>query len=73
MNAGWWLLPPPKVHATIQRDHPVNRILRDINKEVTTRSRVTNFWEHYLSVFSIEPLKVEEVLKDPDWVMAMQE
>jgi hypothetical protein len=26
-----------------------------------------------LSVFSIEPLKVEEVLKDPGWVMAMQE
>jgi hypothetical protein len=73
MNAGWWLLPLPQVHATIQRDHPVNHILRDINKEVTTRSRVANFWENYLSVFSIEPLKVEEVLKDPGWVMAMQE
>jgi hypothetical protein len=26
-----------------------------------------------LSILSIEPLKVEEVLKGPDWVMAMQE
>jgi hypothetical protein len=30
--------PHPRVHQAIQRDHPVNSILGDINKGVTTRS-----------------------------------
>jgi hypothetical protein len=32
--------PHPRVHQAIQRDHPVNSILGDIHKGVTTRSRV---------------------------------
>jgi hypothetical protein len=35
--------PHPRVHQTIQRDHPVNSILGDIHNGVTTRSRVTHF------------------------------
>jgi hypothetical protein len=31
-------LPHPRVHQAIQRDHPVNSILGDIHKGVTTRS-----------------------------------
>jgi hypothetical protein len=38
--------PHPRVHQAIQRDHPVNSILGDIHKGVTTRSRVTHFCEH---------------------------
>jgi hypothetical protein len=57
----------------IQRDHPVNTILGDIHKGVTTRSRVSHFCEHYSFVSSIEPHRVEEALQDSDWVMAMQE
>jgi hypothetical protein len=30
--------PHPRVHQSIQRDHPVNSILGDIHKGVTTRS-----------------------------------
>jgi hypothetical protein len=30
--------PNPRVHQAIQRDHPMNSILGDIHKEVTTRS-----------------------------------
>jgi hypothetical protein len=39
---------PPhlRVHQAIQRDHPVNTILGDIHKGVTTRSRVAHFFEH---------------------------
>jgi hypothetical protein len=48
-------------------------ILGDINKGLTTRSCATNFREHYSFVSSIEPFRVEEALKDPNWVMAMQE
>ena len=65
--------PPTQVRATIQRDHPIDQILGDISKGVTTRSRLVNFCEHYSFVSSIEPFRVEEALLDPDWVLAMQE
>jgi hypothetical protein len=47
--------PHPRVHQAIQRDHPVNSILGDIHKGVTTRSRVAHFCEHYSFVSSIKP------------------
>jgi hypothetical protein len=65
--------PHPRVHQAIQRDHPVNSILGDIHKGVTTRSRVAYFCEHYSFVSSIEPYRIEDALRDPDWVVAMQE
>jgi hypothetical protein len=65
--------PHPRVHQAIQRDHPVNTILGDIQKGVTTRSRVAYFCEHYSLVSSIEPHRIEEALQDSDWVVAMQE
>jgi hypothetical protein len=65
--------PHPRVHQAIQRDHPVNSILGDIHKVVTTRSRVAHFCEHYSFVSSIEPYRVEDALRDLDWVLAMQE
>jgi hypothetical protein len=59
-------LPHPRVHQAIQRDHPVNTILGDIHKGVTTRSRVAHFCEHYSFVSSTEPHRVEDALKDLD-------
>jgi hypothetical protein len=58
--------PHPRVHQAIQRDHPVNSILGDIHKGVTTRSRVAHFCEHYSFVSSIEPYRVEDALRDSD-------
>jgi hypothetical protein len=49
----------------------LSQILSDIEKGVTTRSRVVNFCEHYPFVFSFEPFKVEDALCDLDWVVAM--
>jgi hypothetical protein len=66
-------VPPIQVRATIQRHHPVDQILGDISKGVTTRSRLANFCEHYSFVSSIEPFTVEEALLDPHWMLAMQE
>jgi hypothetical protein len=54
--------PPTQVRASIQRHHPVNQILGDISKGVTTRSWLATFCEHYLFVSSIEPFRVEEAL-----------
>jgi hypothetical protein len=50
--------PPTQVRATIERNHPVDQILDDISKRVTTRSCLANFCEHYSFVSSIEPFKV---------------
>jgi hypothetical protein len=66
-------LPHPRVHQAIQRDHPVNSILGGIHKGVTTRSRVAYLCEHYSFVSSIEPYRIEDALRDLDWVVAMQE
>jgi hypothetical protein len=38
--------PPIQVQDTIQRNHPVDQILGDISKGVTTRSCLANFCEH---------------------------
>jgi hypothetical protein len=51
----------------------VNTILGDIQKGVTTRSRVAHFCEYYSFVSSIEPYRMEDALRDSDWVLAMQE
>jgi hypothetical protein len=45
--------PPTQVRATIQRHHPVDQILGDISKGVTTRSRLATICEHYSFVSSI--------------------
>jgi hypothetical protein len=36
-------VPPTQIQASIQRNHPVDQILGDISKGVTTRSRLVNF------------------------------
>ena len=66
-------VPHPRVHQRIQKDHPVDNILGSITKGVTTHSRLATFCEHHSFVSSLEPLKVDEALDDPDWVMAIQE
>jgi hypothetical protein len=55
-------VPPTQVRSTIQRNNPVDQILGDISKGLTTRSRLANFCEHYSFVSSIEPFRVEEAL-----------
>jgi hypothetical protein len=65
--------PPTQVWATIQRNHPVDQILGDISKGVTTRSWLANFCEHYSFVSSIEPFRVEEALQDPYWAGRAQQ
>ena len=65
----------PQVRARVSRDHPVEQIFNDIQTGRITRSktRLANFCEHYSFISSIEPMKVEEALEDPDWINAMHE
>jgi hypothetical protein len=60
------LVPNPRVHQGIQRDHPVDNILGSIRRGVTTRSLLGNFYEFYSFVSSLEPLSAEEALSDRD-------
>jgi hypothetical protein len=65
--------PHPRVHHNVQRDYPIDNILGDIEKRVTTRSRIIIFCEHCSFVSSFEPFKGEDALRDLDWVVSMQE
>jgi hypothetical protein len=51
----------------------MDNILGDIKRGLTSRSRVANFCQHYSFVSSMKSFKVEDALRDPDWVVAMQE
>jgi hypothetical protein len=57
----------------VARDHPLNSIIGDISRGMQTRSRLVSFCEHFLFVSSIEPKKIDKVLKDIDWVNAIHE
>ncbi|GJX98956.1 putative ribonuclease H-like domain-containing protein [Tanacetum coccineum] len=51
----------------IHKDHPVERIIGDLNSAPQTRRMRKNLKEHE------EPKKVVQALKDPSWIEAMQE
>jgi hypothetical protein len=57
----------------IARDHPLDQIIGGIQSGVQTRSRLASFCEHYSFVSLEEPKKIEDALKDSDWVNAMHE
>jgi hypothetical protein len=52
---------------------PSTPSLVTFTRGVTSRFRVAHLCEHYSFVSSTEPYKVEDALKDLDWVLAMQE
>ena len=54
----------------VARDRPLDTIIGYISSGVQTRSTLALFCEHFLFVSSIEPKKIEEPLKDVDWVNA---
>ena len=55
------------------KDHPIDNILGDISKGVTTRSKISNFCYHFTFVSQIEPKNPKEALFDEHWFLAMQE
>jgi hypothetical protein len=54
----------------IARDHPLDFIIGDISIGLQTRS---SFCEHFSFVSFTEPNKIDEALRDLDWVNAMHE
>ena len=51
----------------------MDTIIGDISRGIQIRSRLASFYEHFSFVSSIEPKKIDEALKDVDWVNAMHE
>jgi hypothetical protein len=51
----------------------LDQIIGGIQSDVQTRSRLASFYEHYSFVSLEEPKKIEDALKDFDWVNAMHE
>jgi hypothetical protein len=51
----------------------LDTIIGDISRDVQTRSKLASFCEHFSFVSFIEPKKIEEVLRDVDWLNAMHE
>jgi hypothetical protein len=65
---------PQVRHGQISKYHLINQIIGSPSKGVSTRSkRQASFVEHYSFVSFNEPICVEEALKDPNWLLAMQE
>ena len=51
----------------------IHTIIGDISRGVQTRSRLASFCKYFSFLSSIEPKKIDEALKDVDWVNAMHE
>jgi hypothetical protein len=51
----------------------LDTIIGDISRGVQTRSKLAPFCEHFSFVSFIEPKKIEEALRDVDWVNAIHE
>ena len=56
-----------------KRDHPVDNIITPYDKGVLTRSSLKNFCAFNAFISLAEPKNVVEALKDPYWIIPMQE
>nr|GFC52324.1 opie2a pol protein [Tanacetum cinerariifolium] len=55
------------------KDHPLHKIIDDPKSSVQTKGQLANSCLFSCLLSSIEPANVAEVLRDADWVSAMQE
>ena len=55
------------------KDFFIDNIIEDIEKGVTTRHSLNLFCEHTTFVSQVEPLSIEETLKDEFWIISMHE
>ena len=56
------------------RNHPLNQVIGDLHTGVQTRHKITsNFCMFVNFVSLIEPKKIDEALREADWIKAMQD
>ena len=54
-----------------RRSHPEDQIIGDAGARVQTRRATANECQYSGFLFQMEPKKVHEALRDPDWVIAI--
>jgi len=57
----------------ISRDLSVDNIIGQIQKGVSTRSVVSNYYKHMAFLSQVEPKSTKDALKDDKWIVAMHE
>ena len=55
------------------RDHPLDNIIGDISKGVTTRHSLKDLCNNMAFVSMIEPKNIKEAIVDDNWIISMQE
>jgi transposase InsO family protein len=55
------------------KNHPLDNIIGDISKGVTTRNSLNQVCNHMAFVSQIEPNNIKEAIIDEHWTLAMQE
>ncbi|KAI4371673.1 hypothetical protein MLD38_009999 [Melastoma candidum] len=62
-----------RVPTLYKKRHPMEQVIRDIQKGIQTRRSVNLFCEHSAFLSQKEPTSIDEALADPNWIIAMQE
>lgn len=55
------------------KDHPIDNILGDITRDVTTNSKISDFCYHFTFVSQVEPKNAKYALLDEHWLMEVQD
>ncbi|GKD68483.1 putative ribonuclease H-like domain-containing protein [Tanacetum coccineum] len=69
-NLGTTIQVSPNLTTRINKDHPLDQVIRNLQSATQTRRMSKSLEEHG---FIKEPKKVIHALKDPSWIEAMQE
>ncbi|VFQ80674.1 unnamed protein product [Cuscuta campestris] len=62
----------PRAWRTL-KNHPLDKVIGDINRKVSTRSSLRDTVGHMAFVSQIEPTTISEAIDDEHWTLAMQE
>ena len=57
----------------VSKNHPLDNIIGDISKGVTTRNSLKDACNHMAFVSQIEPRNINEAIIDEHWIIAMQD